>query len=366
MKYCHVITLLVLLWGCKTQDANQKLTDELDAYFSTHLESGQPGASVLIMKGEEVVFSKSYGLADLQTKDPITSGTLFNLGSISKTFVAYAILMLRDEGKLALDDPLSKYFNDFKNKSIAEKVTIRHLLTHTSGLPDIRNVQADTVFYLTAKDEDNWAPIKQTDSLNFEPGEQYEYSNPAFNALALIIEKVSGMKWQQFIAERIFKPAGMTSSTITDGPHPDAGVAHGYYKNGTQWIEDDYGEEPTFAAAGNGGVWSSADELVRYHQAIQKALFVSPETIRESQTIQHPSNWKGTDPPFIGLCWFIEQTPDNLVTIGHTGTQGGFYCHYLYVPEKEVLYLVLANRPVDREAFAGYVLNYLKEKNWLD
>lgn len=305
-------------------------------------------------------------MADMQLKEPITSKTLFNLGSISKTFVAYGILILRDKGKLSLDEPLSKYFGDFRNKDIADKVTIRHLLTHTSGLPDIRNVQADTVFYLTAKDAENWAPVMQADSLNFEPGERYEYSNPAFNGLALIIEKVSGMKWQKFIEENVFKPSGMLASTITDGPHPEAGVAHGYVKIGSEWREDDYGEEPTFAAAGNGGVWSSIDELVLYEKAIREALFLSKETIAESQTIQHPASWKDEAPPFIGLSWFIEQTPDGLKTIGHTGTQGGFYCHYVYIPEKGILYLVLANRAIERGAFQTHVFNYLKEKNWLD
>lgn len=358
--------LLILLWSCSGKQAGKGIEFDLHAYFSSFFNPDEPGATVLLSKNGKVVFSKSYGLADLQTNEPITSKTLFNLGSLSKTFVAYGILILRDQGKLSLDDPLSTYFKNFKNKAIADRVTIRHLLTHTSGLPDNRNVAADTVFYLTAKDEENWAPVMQADSLHFEPGERFEYSNPAFNGLALIIEKVSGMKWQHFIAETIFKPAGMTTSTITDGAHPEQDVAHGYVKVGSAWKEDDYGEEPTFAAAGNGGVWSSAEELVLYEQAIRKAVFAPKETMAESQTIQHFANWKSEAPPFIGLSWFIEQTPEGLKTMGHTGTQGGFYCHYVYVPEKEILYLVLANRAINREAFLEYIFNYLEAKNWLD
>ncbi|QOI97089.1 MAG: beta-lactamase family protein [Flammeovirgaceae bacterium] len=357
-----VFILLLLFWSC----TGRSVYSDLDAYFSSFFNPDEPGAAVLILKSGQPVFSKSYGLADLHSKEPITSKTLFNLGSISKTFVAYGILILRDQGKLSLDDPVSNHFTDFKNKSIADKVTIRHLLTHTSGLPDNRNVRADTVFYLTAKDEENWAPVMQADALNFEPGERFEYSNPAFNGLALIIEKVSGMKWQKFIEENIFKPSGMTTGTITDGPHPASGVSHGYVKIGSEWKEDDYGEEPTFAAAGNGGVWSSIDELVLYEKAIREGRFLSKETITESQTIQHPANWKDEVPHFIGLSWFVEQTDDGLKTIGHTGTQGGFYCHYVYVPEKDILYLVLANREIDREAFQHHIFNYLEEKNWLD
>ena len=227
------------------------------------------------MINDSIVFSKGYGLADLETRDPITPKTLFNLGSISKTFVANGILLLAEQGKLALEDSIIKYFPEFRDKSIAQKVKIKHLLTHTSGLPDIRDVASDTVFYLTAKDAENWYPITKADSLLFEPGSQFEYSNPAYNGLALIIEKVSGMKWQQFIAEQIFKKAGMQQSTITDGPHPESGVSHAYVMNKGEWTQDDYGEEPTFAAAGNGGVWSSVEELAQYERAIRNACLPS-------------------------------------------------------------------------------------------
>ena len=195
-------------------------------------------------------------------------------------------MLLAEQGKLTLEDNLLKYFPEFRDKSIAQKVTIKHLLTHTSGLPDIRDVANDTIFYLTAKDSANWAPITQTDSLLFEPGSQFEYSNPAFNGLAVIIEKVSGMKWQQFISANIFKVAGMQQSTITDGPHPETGVSHGYVMNRKQWTEDDYGEEPTFAAAGNGGVWSSVEELALYERALWRAAFLPEKTIESSRTVK--------------------------------------------------------------------------------
>ena len=101
---------------------------------------------------------------------------------------------------------------------------------YTLGLPDNRQVSKDTVFYLTAKDSENWAPVTKTDTLVFESGDRFEYSNPAYNGLALIVEQVSGMKWQKFIEENIFKPSGMNTSTITDGPHPATGVSHAYNK----------------------------------------------------------------------------------------------------------------------------------------
>jgi CubicO group peptidase (beta-lactamase class C family) len=327
--------------GCNTQDSRTK---ELDELFISVFKKDEPGGAVLIAKDGKIIYRYAAGVSDIASKEPITGNTLFNVGSISKTFVAYAILQLVKENKVSLDDPVYKYFPDFKDSSIANKVTIRHLLTHSSGLPDIRKVSEDSVFYLTAKDEENWAPLKKTDSLEFEPGSKYNYSNPAFNGLALIIEKTSGMKWQDYIKEKIMKPSGMVSSDITDGPHPATGVAHGYLFDGKNYFEKDYGEEPTFAASGNGGVWSSVEELWKYEQAVQQNIFLDAEGIKKSRTVQQFSNWNDTVPAFIGLCWFIQQTNGENM-IGHTGSQGGFRADYVWLPEKNIFYVILCNTP---------------------
>jgi CubicO group peptidase (beta-lactamase class C family) len=354
----HLFACLILASACSPKDTATRNIDDLHEYFSKEFPADEPGASILIMKGTDTLFSRSYGLADLKTKERITPKTLFNLGSISKTFVGNAILMLQEQGKLSVDDPIGKYFPDFKNKDIANRVTIRHLLTHTSGLPDIRQVSKDTVFYLTAKDAENWYPITQTDSLNFEPGSKWQYSNPAFNGLALIIEQVSGMKWQKYIEENILKPSGMITSTITDGPHPENGVAHGYVKNHGEYLEDDYGEEPTFAASGNGGVWSSVEELAMYEVALRKGTFLKPETIQDSRTIKTFSNWAAPEKPFMGWSWFVVET-DSLKTIGHTGSQGGFFSNYQTIPDKDILFVMLCNQPIDRQKYQDKVFEWL-------
>lgn len=344
--------LLLSFIFCSCTTPPSSLTNSLDSLYSELFPADQPGGSVLILKGDSVLFSKSYGLADLTTKSPITENTLFNLGSISKTFVAYAVLHLVEQKKISLEDSILQYFPTFKNKELVKGITIRHLLTHTSGLPDIRNVAADTVFYLSAKDAENWAPILQADALLFEPGSQYEYSNPAFNGLALIIEQVSGVKWQRYVDSLILKPSGMIHSTITDGAFPREGVAHAYVKNNNQWTEDDYGEEPTFAAAGNGGVWSSISELAFYEKAIQKNVFLSAENVKTSREEVMFPNWKEKESPFIGLCWFINEPDYGIASVSHTGTQGGFYCNYVYLPTQDILYIQLSNSPLNQEELA--------------
>jgi len=325
--------------------ADSSMISSIDSIFNQFFKASEPGGAVLIAKNDQVVYKKGFGIADMNTRDLITTETLFNTGSISKTVVAYGILRLAEANKLSLNDDLYKYFPDFRKKAIAIQVKLCHLLTHTSGLPDSRKVKEEHEFYLTAKDEENFAPLKQTDKLEFEPGTRYKYSNPAFNGLALIIEKVTAQKWQKYILDNLFEPAGMKTSTITDGAHPENGVSHGYLRNEKNEFEElDYGEEPTFAAAGNGGIWSSVEELWLYEKAIQKNLFLSSEWIDKSRTVYPFSGWKDEMPSRLGLSWFLTNEA-GLEMIGHTGSQGGFISDYVWLPGKKIFYVLLCNFP---------------------
>ena len=173
----------------------------------------------------------------------------------------------------------------------------------------------------------------------------------------------------------------METSTITDGPHPTERVSHGYVKNKGTWIEDDYGEEPTFPAAGNGGVWSSVEELAKYEKALQTGAFLSLERVEDSRTAKQFDNWKGTRPfaanwswftpqmydgvmkPFIGWSWFVGRTADGSKIVGHTGTQGGFIANYVSIPEKKVLIVILCNSPRDVYALTDSLLGALDIDN---
>lgn len=363
------LSIIIVLLSCKEKETKVNAsvdTKQLDTYFSKEMPPNEPGGAVLIMKKDSIIFSNGYGISDLELKTKIDANTLFNVGSISKTFVSNAILILQAEGKLSVEDNMTKYFPDFKNKVIAEKVKIKHLMTHTSGLKDNRKTRTESTFYLTAKDAENWYPTTQAQNLNFESGTGYEYSNPAYNGLALIIEQVSGMKWQKYVEDKIFKPSGMETSTITDGSHPESGVSHGYIHSIDNWIERDYGEEPTFAAAGNGGVWSSVNELAKYELALQQHKFFSDATLKESRTIKPWEDWQDATPPLIGWSWFINKTSDGLKTVGHTGSQGGFLSNYVTVPEKDITFIILCNTPRNVTGFTQFITNWLTKNNWLE
>jgi CubicO group peptidase (beta-lactamase class C family) len=164
MRVFFSLLILLALAACSPRSADtQTVAVELDSMFNELFPSDAPGGAVLVMMNDSIVFSKGYGLADMKTREPITSTTLFNLGSISKTFVANGILLLAEQGKLTLEDSLLKYFPEFRDKSIARKVKIKHLLTHTSGLPDIRDVAKDTIFFSTPGHSSNIPIQRSTD-----------------------------------------------------------------------------------------------------------------------------------------------------------------------------------------------------------
>lgn len=180
---------------------------------------------VLIAKSRKPIFVKAYGLSDKSSGRPNRIETKFNLASMNKMFTSIAIAQLAERGKLSFNDPVSKFFPDFPNKHAAERITIHHLLTHTSGLADY----FDKKEYQSAKQEaggqlkrpKDYFPFFASDPLAFEPGEKWEYSNAGFNVLGAIIEQVSGQSYLDYVTEHIFKPAGMNN---TD---PSAGSAAG-------------------------------------------------------------------------------------------------------------------------------------------
>lgn len=364
MRYFYILLIL----GLNSVIAQN--FDALDSLLKNEFKDSEPGGIVIIKKGAEVLYQRAIGLADIETKTPIAATTIFNTGSISKTFVSYGILILEGEGKLSIDDSITKYFKNFNNKNLASKIKVKHFLSHSSGIPDLRNVAENIDFYLSAKDSANFSPAMSMKKLNFEPGSKFQYSNPAFNGLALIIESITGEPWQDFVSKKIFKPSGMDDSRITNGSHPKKGVAHGYEKTNGEFKENDYGEFPTFAAAGNGGVWCSILDLVKYEEAIRSCTFLDTDGITKSRRVYVSKSWSSDTKPQLGFSWFISPPEDNdygVKLVSHTGSQGGFRSFHYSVPEKNLTYIGLFNRPPTNMAnIINKGLRLLENNNWMD
>jgi|GEM_PF-196192 len=189
---------------------------KIDNIFSKWNNDNTPGCVVGIVKDDKLIFSKGYGMANLEYNIPNTPTTIFDMASVSKQFTAYAIVLLEREGKLKLDDDIRQYLTWFPD--LKEKITIRHLLNHTSGIRDQLNLLAISGTRLddVVKQEHVIKILSKQQALNFKPGEKFSYSNSGFTLLAKIVEQVSGQSFNEYTYNAIFKPLGMNDTRFMD------------------------------------------------------------------------------------------------------------------------------------------------------
>jgi len=227
---------------------------------------------VLVAKGDRIMFLQSYGNADRDTKIPNSIKTRFNVGSINKSFTRMAIYQLQSEGKLSLNDSIGKFLPDYPNTNAAAKVTIRQLLEMESGIGDFFGDRFDAARKEDIRTLKDYLPLFADKPLEFEPGTGKRYSNGGYLVLGLIIERAAGTDYYSYIAQHIFKPAGMTASGWFEKSDKDAGIAKGY--TGKEHSSND----PTLPQRGSsaGGGYCSAEDLMHYIMAIGKGTLRLP------------------------------------------------------------------------------------------
>ncbi|MDD4820157.1 MAG: serine hydrolase [Flavobacteriales bacterium] len=267
-----ILPMAISLYSCSQKDTKtQKAVAEIDSLFIKRYtctkDSAEytPGGCVLIIKDDSVLFDKGYGMADISRGTHIDGNTFFNIASVSKQFTAVAVMKLYADGKLDIDKSI--YDLDSSLVSLlpkAEKpfteITLRHMMSHSSGFPDERP-KYDRNFVLTATDMQSIGYMKDVDSLHFTPGTEYEYANPTFQFMYAVIEKVSGMPFEQYMKENIFTPAGMDEAVYFQAEREIPRMAHGYILRDTigekgGFKEYDYGEETFFATKADGGIYA--------------------------------------------------------------------------------------------------------------
>lgn len=241
------------------QGISSSFIKEVDSLFS-EFNRNTPGCAMAIVKDDSVIFSKNYGMANLEKQLPITSETLFNLASLSKQFTGMGVALLAREGKINLDDEITKYLQwvpDFK-----QKITIRHLLHHTSGIRDhlVMSLLGGLPGNGLLTQDVAMRYIKNYEGLNFFPGENHSYSNSNYVLLAEIIKKVSGKPFNQFMDSAIFKPLGMIKSFFAESNALSLGDASSYNKTGSVY-------NPIFLNVytnGDGGLYSTLNDMLRW------------------------------------------------------------------------------------------------------
>jgi CubicO group peptidase (beta-lactamase class C family) len=297
--------------------ASTGIEQKVDELFRPVAGGKSPGAAVAVVRENKVVLMKSYGMADVEKAVPNSPSTIFRLASVTKPFTAMAVLQLVDFGKLKLDDPLTKYLPQFAHWP---RVCIRHLLSHTGGVPD----------FVTYEELGNLP-------LEFEPGTRINYSNIGYLLLGRVIEKVSGQTWEEYLREHVFHPLGMEHSGY-DNTDVLPGRATGYLAT-KEGAYNPVSAQDARGAHSAGGLYSTVEDLVKWTQGIAEGRLLRRETLETAFTPNLLRDGRRTQ---YGYGW-VTRTYRGLREIGHGGDITGFNTYIAIYPDQQTTVMVLSN-----------------------
>jgi CubicO group peptidase (beta-lactamase class C family) len=349
--YLKPAHLLALALAVSTVPASSQVSPtQIDAIFTPLKSATAPAAAVLVVSNGNPVFSRGYGVTDLRTHHPIDAKTNFRLASFTKQFTAASIMLLAHDGKLHYDDHLTDIFPEFP--AYGKQITVRNLLNHTSGLPDYEdllmkqypNTPEEKVPQIL--DAGVLKLLEQQTSGKFAPGSKWEYSNSGYAVLAMIVEKVSGKTFGQFLQQRIFAPLKMKNTLAYEkGKNQVPHRAYGHSKNDGVWRETD--QSPTSAVLGDGGIYSSLDDLAKWDRALREHTLLSEAEMRPALTPVQPTDGppRFADGPALsyGFGWFLDPYQGHK-RMSHDGDTIGFRTTIQRFPDDNLTVVVLANR----------------------
>ncbi len=354
---------------CAATASAQVSPDQIDAVFAPLKSTTAPGAAVLVVRNGKPFFRRGYGVTDLRTLHPIDARTNFRLASFTKQFTAACIMLLVHDGKLHYDDHLTDIFPEFP--AYGKSITVRNLLNHTSGLRDYGDLMMKE--YPNTPEEK--VPqildagvlklLEQQTSGEFAPGTKWEYSNSGYAVLAMIVEKISGQSFGQFLHERIFVPLKMTHTLAYEkGKNEVPRRAYGHTKEKGVWHETD--QSPTSAVLGDGGIYSSLDDLAKWDQALRNHTLLSTEEMKPALTPVQPTDGPSKYPDgsalSYGFGWFLDPYQGHK-RMSHDGSTVGFRTTIQRFPDDNLTIIVLANRADINPDVALKVADlYLKQK----
>ena len=341
-KICFLITFFLILSVAVDLSAAQMsragMTREIDTYLKKHFKSGEPGVAVLAVLNNKVVLRKGYGMANLEHGIQMSKKHVFRIGSITKQFTAAAIMMLVEDGKLKVTDPITKYLKDYPTHGY--NITVEHLLNHTSGIKSYTSMpqtwEEKTRTDMTVEELIDYF---KKEPMDFPPGERMLYNNSGYILLGAIIEKVSGKSYQEFINEKIFKPLGMKNSFYGDHLAIISNRAAGYQKTKKGFSHCDFLSMKLPYAAGS--LLSTVDDLHTWIEALTSDRIISRESFKKMTTKTKLNNGKIQNYGYgLGISKFYGSR-----VIGHGGGIHGFSTYAMQIPDKNIFIAVLSNCP---------------------
>jgi CubicO group peptidase (beta-lactamase class C family) len=325
--------ILAVLCGCGHNEVRMSSVDALMERYAGDV----PGASLMVVRDGKPIVRKSYGLSNLEEHIAATPATNYRLASVTKQLTAASILLLAQDGKLQLDDSIREWLPTLP--AIAEAMTIRHVLSHMSGLIDYEDV-IPAAMTEQLSDADVLKILESQNRTYFAPGTSYRYSNSGYALLALIVGKASGKNFASFLQERIFAPLGMNDTVAhEEGISAVANRAYGYSEERGTWQRTD--QSQTSAVLGDGGIYSSIDDLAKWDAALyddrllsakSRELAFTPVTDTDDPTIRYAMGWRVTEEQIGGT------------TLWHSGESTGFRNVIIRYPQQRLTVILLSNR----------------------
>lgn len=354
------VTTALLFFSCINKD-NNTVKQELEKYLQTEMQKQQiPGLTYAIVLNGKIIESGALGLANVAYKVPTTLNSKFNIGSIGKTFTATSIMLLQKDGKLSINDPINKYIDSLPENW--NGITIKHLLTHTSGIRDYCQdhpgyplIGGTTGEGLEERKKEiselQFIKLVTIDSLNFTPGERFAYSNSNYFILGFIIQKVSGQSLSEFMNKRLFTPAGMTETMRENVPVIVPDRATGYNLNDSNKLINGAYISNFYSSQGDMGIITTAKDLTKWIIALEGGKILDKESLRQMWTPCKLNN--GVEPTdafgdssygySYGLGWELN-CHNGYTENGHGGDfMNGFSARLVHFPEKKLTVVVLTN-----------------------
>lgn len=337
MKYLTAICFLMI-----SHSALAQLENHLDSLLNKSIQHREPGIALYIETNGKTIYNKGFGLTDADRKESIDSRTNFRLASVSKQFTAMCILLLEKDQKLSLDDPISKFFPELPVE-LSHKILLRHLITHTSGILDYEEIM-DNNSSKQLLDIDVLNILKAQHKTYFSPGTEFRYSNSAYALLALIIERVSGQSFPEFMKERIFKPLKMKNSLVYESevhiPNRSMGFARD--KDKKLFAND---QSSTSAIKGDGGVYCSLNDYKKWTHGIWNNSLVNMPSVLSRLNI----SIKEVTGSFYGPGWFYFDK--GIPALFHSGSTCGFSTYSINIPSQKTSIVYFSNIAGNSEPF---------------
>lgn len=333
---CLSIFLCNSVYSQKNTENSAKITGKIENYLDRIEKLGFSGSVLVEIDGRKAL-SKGYGFRNVEQKLENTPETVFDIGSITKQFTAAAILKLEMQGKLATGDKITKYFDDVPEDKA--EITIHDLLRHQAGLPSVVGGDFDPITESVFIEKVFSAPLK------FKNGTKFSYSNVGYSLLGIIIEKASGMSYEQFLYQNIWKPAGMESTGYTRPKFDNDLIAVGYEGDRNwgrptdkKWDQD----APYWHLKSNGGILSTAEDLYKWHSALLSDRILSNQA--KQKYFAPELRLDETGEGYYAYGWDVHQTVRNTIVIQHNGTNRIFYADFRRFVDENVAVIMLLNK----------------------